>query len=430
MSARPAVVSRHRVVVVGGGFGGLFAARRLKRSPVDVTLVDRSANHVFQPMLYQCATGIVPEATIAPPLRGIFHRQRNVRVLLADVVGFDLDGRTVHARSPDGGDLTLPYDSLIVAAGVQTSYFGHDEFAAHAPGLKSIDDARTVGQRVFGAFEVAEACQDPDERRAWLTFAVIGAGPSGVELAGQIRQAARQTLRAEYRNIDPRDCRVLLFDGGKEPLATFGDHLSERAARTLEEMGVELRMGSLATSVDDRGLDVRSGDGTVTRYEARTVVWTAGIAASPLGRALAAQAGASTDRAGRVEVLPDCTVPGHPEIFVIGDMMSLDGLPGVAEVAMQSGLYAARTIRHRLAGRETGKFHYVDMGSMAFVGNRRAVVDFRGMKLSGFFGWLMWFGVHLTFLTGYSNRLAALMNWSLALTGSRRGRIFSTSDLS
>jgi NADH:ubiquinone reductase (H+-translocating) len=430
MSARPAVVSRHRVVVVGGGFGGLFAARRLKRSPVDVTLVDRSANHVFQPMLYQCATGIVPEATIAPPLRGIFHRQRNVRVLLADVVGFDLDGRTVHARSPDGGDLTLPYDSLIVAAGVQTSYFGHDEFAAHAPGLKSIDDARTVGQRVFGAFEVAEACQDPDERRAWLTFAVIGAGPSGVELAGQIRQAARQTLRAEYRNIDPRDCRVLLFDGGKEPLATFGDHLSERAARTLEEMGVELRMGSLATSVDDRGLDVRSGDGTVTRYEARTVVWTAGIAASPLGRALAAQAGASTDRAGRVEVLPDCTVPGHPEIFVIGDMMSLDGLPGVAEVAMQSGLYAARTIRHRLAGRETGKFHYVDMGSMAFVGNRRAVVDFRGMKLSGFFGWLMWFGVHLTFLTGYSNRLAALMNWSLALTGSRRGRIFRTSDLS
>ena len=430
MSVRPTVVSRHRVVIVGGGFGGLFATRRLKRAPVDVTLVDRSANHVFQPMLYQCATGIVPEATIAPPLRGIFRRHKNVRVLLAEVTGFDLDGRTVRAQVPDGGELTLPYDTLIVAAGVQTSYFGHDEFAAYAPGLKSIDDARTVCQRVFGAFEVAEACQDPDERRAWLTFAIVGAGPSGVELAGQIRQAARQTLHTEYRSIDPRDCRVLLFDGGKEPLATFGDHLSERAARTLEAMGVELRMGSLATSVDGRGLDVRSGDGTVTRYEARTIVWTAGIAASPLGRALAAAAGASTDRAGRVEVLPDCTVPGRPEVFVIGDMMSLDGLPGVAEVAMQSGLHAARTIRHRLAGRETRPFHYVDMGSMAFVGNRRAVVDFRGMKLSGFFGWLMWLAVHLTFLTGFSNRLAALLSWSLALTGSRRGRIFRTTDLS
>jgi NADH:ubiquinone reductase (H+-translocating) len=430
MSVRPAVVvRRHRVVVVGGGFGGLFAARRLRRARVDVTLVDRSANHVFQPMLYQCATGIVPEATIAPPLRGIFRRIKNVRVLLADVTGFDLDARTVEAHAPDGGELTLPYDTLILAAGFQTSYFGHDEFAEFAPGLKSIDDARTVGQRVFGAFEVAEACQDSDDRQAWLTFAIVGAGPSGVELAGQIRQAARQTLHSEYRSIDPRDCRVLLFDGGKEPLATFGDHLSESAARTLEKMGVELRMGSLATAVDGRGLDVRSGDGTVTRYEARTIVWTAGVSASPLGRKLAAAAGASTDRAGRVEVLPDCTVPGRPEVFVIGDMMSLHGLPGVAEVAMQSGMHAARTIRHRLAGRETRPFKYVDMGSMAFIGNRRAVVDFRGLKLSGFFGWLMWLAVHLTFLTGFTNRLAALLSWSLALTGSRRGRIFRTTDL-
>jgi NADH:ubiquinone reductase (H+-translocating) len=429
MSTGLEIAPRHRVVIVGGGFGGLFAARRLKRAPVDVTLVDRSANHVFQPMLYQCATGIVPEATIAPPLRGIFRRHKNVRVLLAEVEGFDVDGRTVCARSPDGGELTLPYDTLILAAGVQTSYFGHDEFAEYAPGLKSIDDARTVGQRVFGAFEVAEACEDRDERRAWLTFAVVGAGPSGVELAGQIRQAARQTLRSEYRRIDPTDCRVLLFDGGKEPLATFGGHLSDRAAQTLEAMGVELLMGCLATAVDGRGLDVRSDDGTVSRYEARTIVWTAGVAASPLGRALAAAAGASTDRAGRVEVLPDCTLPGRPEVFVIGDLMSLDGLPGVAEVAMQSGLHAARTIRHRLDGRDTGRFRYIDMGSMAFIGNRRAVVDFRGLKLSGFFGWLMWLAVHLTFLTGFSNRLAALLSWSLALTGNRRGRIFRTTDL-
>jgi NADH dehydrogenase len=429
MSQRPELLSRHRVVVVGGGFGGLFAARRLKRASVDVTLVDRSANHVFQPMLYQCATGVVPPATIAPALRAIFRRHRNVRVLLAEVVGFDLDGRVVRARSPDGAELPLAYDSLIVAAGFQTSYFGHDEFARYAPGMKTIDDATTVGRRVFGAFEVAEVCDDPDERRAWLTFAIVGAGPTGVELAGQIRQVAMHTLRREYRSIDPADSRVLLFDGGKEPLATFGGHLSERAARTLEAMGVELHMGSLATAVDGRGLEVRSGDGTVTRHEARTVLWTAGVAASPLGRMLADASGAATDRAGRVEVLPDCTLPGRPEVFVVGDLMSLDHLPGVAEVAMQSGMHAARTIRHRLSRRRTGPFHYVDMGSMAYVGRGRAVVDFRGLKLSGFLGWLMWLAVHLTFLTGFTNRFAALLNWSMALMGVRRVRILNASDL-
>ncbi|HXM58715.1 MAG TPA: NAD(P)/FAD-dependent oxidoreductase [Candidatus Dormibacteraeota bacterium] len=417
----------HRVVVVGGGFGGLFAARRLGRAGVDVTLVDRSANHVFQPMLYQCATGVVPIVTIAPPLRAIFRRHSTVRVLLADVVGFDLDGRTVRARSPAGADLSLPYDSLIVAAGVHTSYFGRDEFAQHAPGLKTIEDAVRVGGRIFGAFEAAEACDDPDERRGWLTFAVVGAGPTGVELAGQIRQAATHTLRREYRRIDPSTARVLLFDGGAKPLATFGSHLSERAARTLASMGVELHMGCLATAVDGRGLDVRSSDGSVTRHEARTILWTAGVAASPLGRVLAEAAGASTDRAGRVEVLPDCTVPGRPEVFVIGDLMSLDHLPGVAEVAMQSGLHAARTIRRRLAGRPTKPFHYVDMGSMAYVGRRHAVVEFRGLRLSGFLGWLMWLAVHLTFLTGFMNRVGAMLNWSAALTGARRFRILDAS---
>lgn len=429
MTALAASPSRHRVVIVGGGFAGLFAARRLRRAPVDVTLVDRSANHVFQPMLYQCATGIVAPATIAPPLRGILRRERNVRVLLAEVVGFDLDGRTVHARTPSGGELSLGYDSLVVGAGVQTSYFGHDEFASHAPGMKSVEDATTVGRRVFGAFEVAEETEDPDERQAWLTFAVVGAGPTGVELAGQIRQAALHTLRREFRRIDPADCRVLLFDGGKEPLAMFGDRLSERATRTLETMGVELHMDSLATAVDGHGLDVRSGDGAVTRHEARTVVWTAGVEASPLGRMLADASGATTDRAGRVEVLPDCTLPGRPEVFVVGDLMSLDRLPGVAEVAMQSGMHAARTIRHRLQGRETHPFHYVDMGSMAYVGRRQAVVDFRGLKLSGFLGWLMWLAVHVTFLTGFMNRFAALLSWSVALGGTRRNRIFTAADL-
>jgi NADH:ubiquinone reductase (H+-translocating) len=428
MSADGATPARHRVVIVGGGFAGLFAARRLSRSPVDVTLIDRSANHVFQPMLYQCATGVVPVATIAPPLRGIFRRRRNVRVLLAEVTGFDLEGRVVHARSPDAR-LTLPFDSLIVAAGMQTSYFGHDEYAKHAPGLKSVDDAVTVGQRIFGAFEAAEATDDPEARRAWLTFAVVGAGPTGVELSGQIRQAATHTLEREYRSIDPASARVLLFDGGKEPLATFGDRLSERATRTLEKLGVELHMGSLATAIDDRGLEVKSADGKVTRYEARTIVWTAGVAASPLGRMLAQAAGATTDRAGRVEVLPDCTLPGHPEVFVVGDMMSLDKLPGVAEVAMQSGMHAARTIRYRLERRETKPFHYVDMGSMAYVGGRHALVDFRGMKLSGFFGWLTWAAIHMTFLTGFMNRFAALFNWLTALAGTRRVRVFSASDV-
>jgi NADH:ubiquinone reductase (H+-translocating) len=429
MSRNVQAASPHRVVVVGGGFGGLFAARRLSRTRgIEVTLVDRTANHVFQPMLYQCATGIVPVATIAPPLRAIFRSRRRVRVLLAEVTGFDLERRLVHARSP-GARLTLPYDSLIVAAGMQTSYFGHDEFARYAPGLKSVDDAVTVGRRIFGAFEAAEASEDPDARRAWLTFAIVGAGPTGVELAGQIRQAAVHTLRKEYRTIDPASARVLLFDGGKEPLSTFGDHLSGRATRVLEKMGVELHMGSLATAIDDRGLEVRSGDGQVTRYEARTIVWTAGVAASPLGRMLAEPAGATTDRAGRVEVLPDCTLPGRPEVFVIGDLMSLDRLPGVAEVAMQSGLHAARTIRHRLAGRETRPFRYLDMGSMAYVGHGHAIVDFRGLKLSGALGWLMWAAVHMTFLTGFMNRFAALLNWFAALTGTRRVRIFSAADV-
>jgi NADH dehydrogenase len=420
---------RHRVVIVGGGFAGLFAARRLRRAPVDVTLVDRSANHVFQPMLYQCATGIMPSAAIAPTLRSIFGRDRNVRVLLAEVTGFDLGGQVVRARAPNGAELHLPYDSLIVAAGMQTSYFGHDEFAEHAPGMKSVDDALAVARRIFGAFEVAEETDDPGERRAWLTFAVVGAGPTGVELAGQIRQAASHTLRHEYRRIDPAECRVLLFDGGKEPLATFGDRLSERAAHEMESMGVELHMGSLATNVDDHGLDVRSTDGTTTRYEARTIVWTAGVAASPLGRLLGAASDAKTDRAGRVEVLPDCTLPGRPEVFVIGDMMSLDKLPGVAEVAMQSGLHAARTIRHRLKGEETHPFHYVDMGSMAYVGSGRALVEFRGLKLSGRMGWLMWSCVHMTFLTGYMNRLSAFLNWMPALAGERRSRVFTAADM-
>jgi NADH dehydrogenase len=421
--------SVHRVVIVGGGFAGLFAARRLRHTPVAVTLVDRSANHVFQPMLYQLATGIVPAVTIAPTLRAILARHRNVLVRLAEVVDFDLDGRVVRARTPAGHDLLLGYDSLIVATGAGTSYFGHDELARYAPGMKTIEDAVIIGQRIFGAFEVAAEIEDPDERRGWLTFAIVGAGPTGVELAGQIRVLARHTLRREFRAFDATDCRVLLLDGGKEPLATFGDHLSERARRTLESMGVELHMGCVVTGVDATGLDVKDGTGAVRRIDARTVVWAAGVAASPLGRVLAERAGAEVDRAGRVKVLPDCTLPDHPEVFVVGDLMALDKLPGVAEVAMQSGLHAANTVKRRLNGKPAKPFRYVDMGSMAFVGQHRAIVDFRGLKLSGRLGWLMWLAVHMVFLTGFTNRVAALLNWVMVLGGTRRARIFGVSDL-
>ena len=430
MKPTPDATPTHRVVIVGGGFAGLFAARRLRRAPVSVTLVDRSANHVFQPMLYQCATGIVSPADIAPALRAVFARQRNVVVHLAEVTGFDLDRRLVHARMPIGEEMAFGYDSLIVGAGAGTSYFGHDEIAPYAPGMKTVEDAESIGRRIFGAFEVAAETADPEERDAWLTFAIVGAGPTGVELAGQIRHVATHTLRREFTSLDPTCCRVLIFDGGKEPLATFGDQLASRAADTLQSMGVELRMGRRVTAVDASGLDVRSAEGEVSHVAARTVVWGAGVAASPLGRKLADCSDAETDRSGRVKVLPDCTLPGRPEVFVVGDLMSLDGLPGVAEVAMQSGMHAADTIKARQRGRPPRQFHYVDLGSMAYVGAGRAVVDFRGLKLSGHLGALMWLFVHIVFLTGFQNRIVAVFSWIVALGGSRRNRVFTAADLS
>jgi NADH dehydrogenase len=414
---------------VGGGFAGLFAARRLRRAPVKVAVIDRSANHVFQPMLYQCATGIIPEAVIAPTLRAILGRHRNTEVHLAEVVGFDLDGRIVHTQLPDGSELNFGYDSLIVGAGVQTSYFGHDEFREFAPGMKTVEDAREIGRRIFGAFELASETEDPEERKALMTFVLVGAGPTGVELSGQIRVLALHTLKHEFKDLDPTQCTVLLIDAGNEPLATFGDHLSGRATKILEQMGVELHMGSMATAVDADGITVKTKDGQVVRYPARTIIWSAGVVASPLGKLLADAAGATTDRAGRVEVLPDCSLPGHPEVFVVGDMMSLNHLPGVAEVAMQSGMHAAQTIRHRLKGEPSKPFHYVDLGSMAYVGRRRAVVDFRGLKLSGPVAWLMWLGIHIVFLTGWMNRFGAFFNWVGAAGGARRNRIFTVSDL-
>jgi len=316
--------------------------------------------------------------------------------------------------------MEIPYDSLIVAAGGRTSYFGNDQFAPIAPGMKTIDDALELRRRIFGAFELAELEDDPEEKRRWLTFVVVGAGPTGCELAGQIRELAERSLRHNFRTIDPSTAKVILIDGGEKPLASFGENLSGKGRKELEHMGVELRMGLLATNIDVDGLDVKTADGT-DRIDAHTVIWAAGVAASPLAKLLGDASDAEVDRAGRVSVLPDCTLPGHPEVFAIGDMMSLDKLPGVAEVAMQQGLFAGRTIRRRLQGDDrTVAFKYVDLGSMATIGRFRAVVAFKGLRLSGFAGWLMWLCVHLVFLTGFRNRLGALFRWTGALLGRHR----------
>jgi NADH:ubiquinone reductase (H+-translocating) len=409
----------HRVVIVGGGFGGLFAARRLRRGPLKVTLVDRHNHHLFQPLLYQVATGILSEGEIAPPIRNVLRRQRNVGVELAEVTGFDLEARTLAATRVDGALIELPYDSLIVAAGAGGSYFGHDEFSRWAPGMKTINDALELRGRIFGAFEMAELEQDPEKRRAWLTFVVVGGGPTGVEIAGQIAELSRRVLKNDFREIDSRDARILLFDGGNEVLAGFGDRLSGKAARGLEHLGVELHMSSIVTSVDRDGVVVKSGD-EERRIPAHTKVWAAGVQASPLARMLGEASGAEVDRAGRVSVLPDCTLPGHPEVFAIGDMMSLEGLPGVAEVAMQQGLHASNTIKRRLRGQDSKTFRYRDLGSMATISRFRAVVSFKGIRLSGFLGWIVWLFVHLAFLTGFKNRLATIPRWAATFAGNGR----------
>jgi NADH dehydrogenase len=412
--------SLHRVVIVGGGFGGLFAAKFLRRAPVEITLIDRTNHHTFQPLLYQLATGILSEGAVAPPLREVLRKHHNVRVELADVTGVDLQAKTVKAAKPLGAALTVPYDSLIVAAGATGSYFGHDEFGRFAPGMKTVDDALELRARIFGAFEMAEMEEDTAVQRVWLTFAVIGAGPTGVEMAGQIAELSRRSLKHNFRRIDPASAQVLLFDGGEEPLANFGDQLSAKAASEIERTGVQLRMRSRVTDVKPDAIVVQGPDGE-ERIACHTKVWSAGVQASPLGVMLAEATGAGTDRAGHVEVLPDCTLPEHPEVFVVGDMMSLNRLPGVAEVAMQSGIHAARTIKRRLEGDSSAKpFVYRDLGSMATISRFRAIVSFKGIKVGGFVGWLMWAFVHLTFLTGFKNRWIALFKWLGAFAGRSR----------
>jgi NADH:ubiquinone reductase (H+-translocating) len=415
--------ARHRVVIVGSGFGGLFAAKSLGHAPdaIEVTLISRTNHHLFQPLLYQVATGILSEGEIAPATRDVLKKKKNVSIELAEVTGFDLEARHVTAVKADRRNVNLSYDSLIVAAGAGPSYFGHDEYAEWAPGMKTLADALDHRARIFGAFEMAELENDPEIRRAWLTFAVVGGGPTGVEIAGQIADLSRRSLKHNFRRFDSGEARVLLFDGGPEVLATFGDKLSSKATRELEKSGVEIHLNSMVTHIDADGVDVKGPEGLVQHFSTKTKIWAAGVLASPLAKKLADATGAQCDRAGRIKVEPDCSLPGHPEVFVVGDMMNCNDLPGVAEVALQSGLHAAHVIRNRVRkGAEPTPWKYWDLGSMAAVDRRSAVVSAHGVRLSGRIAWLAWLVVHITFMTGFKNRLTALIRWFLCFIGTSR----------
>jgi NADH dehydrogenase len=422
----PSGTGRHRVIVVGGGFGGLNVTRALDGADVDVTLVDRANHHLFQPLLYQVATGILPPGLIAPALRSVTKKERNARVLLADVQDLDLDRRVVRAGAPDGRQLELPYDTLVVAAGATHSYFGKGQFAEYAPGMKTIEDARYLRDGILAKFEMAEIATDPVERAEWLTFVVVGAGPTGVELAGQIAELAHTVLPKDYRTADTRQARIILLEGAGAVLPPFAPKLQAYTKKRLEEMGIEVRLNTLAVDMDHQSITVKGPDGLET-IRAGTRIWAAGVQASPLARVLAEKAGVETDRAGRIPVGPDCTVPGHPEVFAIGDMASLDKLPGVAQPAIQEGKYVGRVIKDRLAGRQTPPFKYFDKGTMATIGYRSAVADAFGVKVTGFLAYVMWVFIHVMYLVGWGNRLGTLYTWvrALWLSHNRGNRIIA-----
>jgi NADH dehydrogenase len=358
---------------------------------------------------------------VARPIRDILRRQRNARVMLAEVEDVDLAARELEVLTPLGVRSRVPYDSLILAMGATQSYFGRDELARHAPGMKSIDDARDLRGRIFNAFEMAEEEPDPELRRRLLTFVAIGAGPTGVEMAGQIAELSRRSLGRNFRNFDPADARVVLLDAADTVLGSFPPSIQRKTIRSLERMGIEIHLGARVTGVDEDGIDIEGRDPGLRRIEAATKIWAVGVEAPPLARRLAEASGAETDRAGRVKVLPDCTLPGHPEVFVVGDMMSLDDLPGVAEVAMQAGRHSARTIVRRLGGDDEPRpLRYRDLGTMATISRFRGVAVLGPLRVSGFLGWVIWLVVHLFFLTGFKNRFAAVTNWAVAFVG--RGR--------
>ena len=422
--------TRHRVVIIGSGFGGLFAARALKRADVDVTLISGTTYHLFQPLLYQLATGILSEGLIAPSTREVLSRQKNAQIFFGHVTDIDVENRTVTTDALDQQE-TYEYDSLIVAAGAGQSYFGNDHFARFAPGMKSIDDALELRGRIFGSFELAEtaaAAGRDDEVKRLMTFVVVGAGPTGVEMAGQIAELSKRTLKHDFRAISSRHARIVLLDAADQVLSPYGPRLGAKATERLQKLGVEVTMGAKVVDVDAEGVGYETSDGTFQRIDSLCKVWAAGVAASPLGKLLADRTGAQVDRAGRVKVKDDLTLPGHPEIFLIGDMIALDNLPGVAQVAIQGGKYAAKKIKARLAGKaDDGKrFTYFDKGSMATVSRFSAVAKIGKVEVSGFVAWVMWLGVHLVYIIGFKSRVGTFFHWLVSFLGRGRGERTAT----
>ena len=413
--------TKHRVVVIGSGFGGLFGTKALRRSDVDVTMIAKTTHHLFQPLLYQVATGILSEGEIAPPTREVLSAQDNAQVLLGEVTEIDLERKQVTSVVL-GRPTVTPYDSLLVAAGAAQSYFGNDHFSEFAPGMKSIDDALELRGRIFGAFEMAElGASRGDDVDHHLTFVVVGAGPTGVEMAGQIAELSRRTLRRDFRHIQTHAARVILVDAAPQVLPPFGAKLGAATQKELEKLGVEVILGAMVTDVDERGLELKFKDGRTETVKAVTKIWAAGVQASALARTLSEQTGAPLDRAGRIGVNPDLTLPGHPEVFVVGDMIALDNLPGVAQVAIQGAKYAAKEIDGRLKGKAPQEpFKYFDKGSMAIISRFNAVAMVGRLRLKGVVAWLMWLGVHLIYITGFKSRVTALLHWFVSFLG--RGR--------
>lgn len=404
----------HRVVVVGGGFGGLGVVRGLKRAPVEVVLIDRTNHHLFQPLLYQVATALLSAGDIAPAFRAILRKQRNARVLLGEVTGFDAQAKKVHVDLPDGTSRTTSYDTLVVAAGSQDSYFGHGDWAEDAPPMKTLEQAVGLRSKLLKAFETAVVADDPKQ---WLSFAVVGAGPTGVELAGQLADLARRALKGQFREIDPRDIRITLLDAVPHVLPPFSAPLREHARAKLEQLGVTVMTNAMVEAIDETGLTTEDGD----RVEARTIIWAAGVQASPLARKLAEATGAEVDRKGRILVNPaDCSVTD--EVFAIGDMANLDNLPGIAEPAIQEGHHVARVIEARLNNQKTKPFKYLDLGTMATISPGDAVADVKKLRLKGIIGKAAWAGVHIAFLVGWRNRVAVLAQWGWNIVTGRRAQ--------
>ena len=432
MNPRPEATAetarRHRVVIIGSGFGGLNAAKKLKHADVDIKLIARTTHHLFQPLLYQVATGILSEGEIAPATRVVLRKQRNVEVLLGNVGHIDLANRRVVSELL-GHSYETPYDTLIVAAGAGQSYFGNDHFAEFAPGMKSIDDALELRGRILSAFEQAERSNDEERRERLLTFTVVGAGPTGVEMAGQIAELAEHTLKGAFRRIDSTKARVILLDAAPAVLPSMGEKLGKRAAARLEKMGVEIQLGAMVTGVDRTGITVKDSDGTERRIESACKVWSAGVQASRLGRDLAEQSAVELDRSGRVEVLPDLSIPGHPNVFVVGDMAAVDGVPGVAQGAIQGAKYVANNIKAELAGAnpaEREPFQYFDKGSMATVSRFSALAKIGPLEFSGFIAWLAWLVLHLVYLIGFKTKVSTLLSWTVTFLSTHRGQLAIT----